>query len=693
MMLRKFARLTRVAGRVVEPLEKRCLLSATVISQIPGETIAAGSTPAPISLSTYFDDRTITPGDTLVDIQTNLPAPNNLIPLLLTDAATPKTVANFLKYVNSGEYNNTIFHRSIPQFIVQGGGDTTTGSQIQSFGDIPGESSTATLTNTPGTIAMALSSGPDTGSDEWFFNLVNNNGSSPPYNINLNDTSDGGPFTAFGSVVYNGMSALNAIAAFPTVDGTSITQEWQNLPLQNFSGASGSAISELPANNQFIIINPAVDPLRGLTYSASSSDSSIVSTSISAGSLTLTPIASTGTANITVMATDLGGGTASSTFTVTLGNVTPPPPPPPPVLFSATVGAGAAKSMTYIDADGTTGVITLKGGGTATVEFNGTDLSQTTTKTGIEIVGAGQSVADISTTGTTAASVLTLLTKGGTKEVNVGGLGTSSLKSFVGTGVTLTGDVTASGSIGTLTIAGAQSGTVSAASLGTAAVSGDFSDNLTLTAGGVSLARFTAASVSAGTWTIAGSVGALNVNKEDLSATISAASITKLQVKGNLNAATVDLTSAGDDINSLAITGSITGSLINGAGVIGVMSALSLVNSEIYAGVGNLTTGQILPDSFTDFVHDESIKSVRLKITPGSNSFSNSAIAAANIGTLSLGTVPTGAPGVAADTVGVLSATTNKRFSVRKITVSTDLATILTKDGVSAATDSFLALF
>src|ERR1019366_3109357 len=294
MMPFRIARLIRVAGRCVETLENRCLLSATLLSQVPGETIPAGTTPAPITLSTYFDDPTITPGDTLVDIQTNLPAPNNLIPLLLTDSATPKTVANFLQYVNSGEYNNTIIHRSVPQFIIQGGGDTTTGSQIQSLGSIPGESSTATLTNTPGTIAMALSTGPNSGSDEWFFNLVNNNGSAAPYHVNLNDTSDGGPFTAFGSVLYNGMAVLNTIAALPTVDGSSISGEWPNLPLQNYAGASGSTIVQLPANNQFIIINPSVDPLRGLTYSASSSDPSVLSAAVSRGSLTLTRIVTNG---------------------------------------------------------------------------------------------------------------------------------------------------------------------------------------------------------------------------------------------------------------------------------------------------------------------------------------------------------------------------------------------------------------
>jgi hypothetical protein len=362
----------------------------------------------------------------------------------------------------------------------------------------------------------------------------------------------------------------------------------------------------------------------------------------------------------------------------------------PPPSFSTTVGTGAAKSITYTDADGTTGVITLKGPGTATVQFNGTDLSQTTTRTGVDVVGAGQSVASIDTTGTSTASILTITTKGGTKAVNVAGLTTTSLKSFIAANVTLTGNLNATGSITTLTLAGAQGGTVNAASLGNVVVSGDFSDGLTLTNAGVSLNRFTAASVNSGTWNISGSVNSLDVSRQNLGATISAASITVLQVKGSLSTPGLDLTSTGDDINTLTVTGSISASLINASGDIGSITAQSLVSSEIYAGVGNLTTGQNLPDSVTDFTAIDSIKSLRLKITPGGNSFSNSAIAAASLGSLSLGTVPTGAPGIAAEDITSLTGVSNKRFSIRDITSSTDLASIFTKDGISIATADLL---
>ena len=80
----------------VETLEIRRLLSATLESQIPAESLNAGSgAAAPITLSNFFNDPTVISGDTVVDIQTNLPAPDNNIVLMLTDAATPITVNGF----------------------------------------------------------------------------------------------------------------------------------------------------------------------------------------------------------------------------------------------------------------------------------------------------------------------------------------------------------------------------------------------------------------------------------------------------------------------------------------------------------------------------------------------------------------------------------------------------------------------
>src|SRR5476649_1219684 len=81
----------------------------------------------------------------------------------------PKSVANFLKYVSSGQYNGTIFHRVIPGFMIQGGGFTTGLTEKPTSAPIPLESRSG-LKNEAGTIAMARTSDPDSATDQFFIN-------------------------------------------------------------------------------------------------------------------------------------------------------------------------------------------------------------------------------------------------------------------------------------------------------------------------------------------------------------------------------------------------------------------------------------------------------------------------------------------------------------------------------------------
>ncbi len=300
----------------MQVLEPRCLFSVTANGQIPVESLSGGQTAQPIDVSNYF-----TVGGTIVDLQTNLTGANTDIPLLLTDAATPITVANFLQYVNSGEYANTIIHRSVPGFVIQGGGYTTDGTHIVTNGTIAGESSTETLKNTTGTITMALTSaGPGSATSEWFINLGDNNGTrSTP---NLDDTSDSGPFTVFGSVIENGMATVNAIANLPIVDDSSVAN-WDTLPVQG-SETNGSTLSSVPASD-LVTINPVIST-NSLTYSVVSSNPSLVTATMTNGQLSLTALkaGSGGASVITVTATDLGGNTTTQTFAVTVANdITP----------------------------------------------------------------------------------------------------------------------------------------------------------------------------------------------------------------------------------------------------------------------------------------------------------------------------------------------------------------------------------
>jgi peptidyl-prolyl cis-trans isomerase A (cyclophilin A) len=136
----------------------------------------------------------------------------------LYNAATPLNVANFLNYVTSDRYDGTFIHRSIPDFVIQGGGYTynasnNTAPHIAQFPMVQNEFG---ISNLRGTIAMAKlpppeeggppNGGPNSATSEWFFNLDNNAS-------NL-DGQNGG-FTVFGRVVGAGMTVVDSIAALP----------------------------------------------------------------------------------------------------------------------------------------------------------------------------------------------------------------------------------------------------------------------------------------------------------------------------------------------------------------------------------------------------------------------------------------------------------------------------------------------
>lgn len=165
----------------------------------------------------------------------------------LYDNATPTTVANFLDYVNNGAYTSSIVHRSVPGFVVQGGGyrfDLTWPAT-----DIPAN---AAITNEPefsnvrGTIAMAKTSQPNSATNEWFINLDDNS-------ANL-DVQNAG-FTVFGEVVGNGMDVVDAIAALQRFNFGSPFNE---LPLRN--APNGDPVTDdLVIVTEVIVFDSTVD--------------------------------------------------------------------------------------------------------------------------------------------------------------------------------------------------------------------------------------------------------------------------------------------------------------------------------------------------------------------------------------------------------------------------------------------------
>ncbi len=160
----------------------------------------------------------------------------------LFERQTPGTVANFLRYIDSGAYTQGIFHRSVPGFVIQGGGfsvaDSDTGakvSPVDTFDPIKNEFG---ISNTRGTVAMAKMGGdPDSATGQWFVSLADNS-------ANL-DSQNGG-FTVFAKILYDGMAVFDAIATLQRVNfGGALT----TTPTINFDAA------QVPRVDNFVVIS------------------------------------------------------------------------------------------------------------------------------------------------------------------------------------------------------------------------------------------------------------------------------------------------------------------------------------------------------------------------------------------------------------------------------------------------------
>jgi peptidyl-prolyl cis-trans isomerase A (cyclophilin A) len=160
----------------------------------------------------------------------------------LYDNDTPETVANFLNYVENGEYTDSIFHRSVTDFVVQSGGfRTDLNSQVSSIPTNPSVVNEPVFSNLRGTISMAkLGNSPNSATSQWFINLSDNSADL--------DAANGG-FTAFGEVTGTGMSVIDSLAALPTFGFQAPLNE---LPLRNFT--STDFASQVPVDNTHLVI-------------------------------------------------------------------------------------------------------------------------------------------------------------------------------------------------------------------------------------------------------------------------------------------------------------------------------------------------------------------------------------------------------------------------------------------------------
>lgn len=140
--------------------------------------------------------------NTIIEMKTSL----GVIEIELYDDKAPVTVENFNHYIKSDFYNGTIFHRVIPEFMIQGGGMTKDLQEKETANTILNESSNGLL-NERGTIAMARRNDANSASSQFFINLKDNDF--------LNKSARNPGYAVFGKVT-KGMDIVDKISKVPT---------------------------------------------------------------------------------------------------------------------------------------------------------------------------------------------------------------------------------------------------------------------------------------------------------------------------------------------------------------------------------------------------------------------------------------------------------------------------------------------
>jgi cyclophilin family peptidyl-prolyl cis-trans isomerase len=151
------------------------------------------------------------------------------IKIELFEDKSPITVKNFLSYVDDKFYDGTVFHRVIPDFMVQGGGFESGMKQKKTKDPIKNESGNG-LSNTAGTLAMARTNDPNSATSQFFINVGDNSRLD----------KFGGGYCVFGKVI-DGMDVVNKIKGVKTgtkkqkieVDGKEVEVPHQNVPVDD----------------------------------------------------------------------------------------------------------------------------------------------------------------------------------------------------------------------------------------------------------------------------------------------------------------------------------------------------------------------------------------------------------------------------------------------------------------------------
>jgi len=287
-------------GAMLEQLEPRIMLSAApVVDNAIGDAELTSGQQITVDLFETFDD-----DETVFKFDSNM----GDVDVLMYEGDCPATVENFRKYIRADAYDNTIIHRSMANFVLQGGGfnydyvgDFWNIEQLVNlFDPVVNEYQHS---NTAGTIAMAKVGGdPNSATSQWFFNLGDNS-------ANL-DNQNGG-FTVFGEVLDAGMAdVINPMAAVPVYDAGA---PLDTLPLRNYV----NSLTQLTDNNYLVLYDIYET---SMTYSITGNTNPNLATPTinpATGQLSVTAAQGVvGQSDITITAADREGKTVSDTFTI-----------------------------------------------------------------------------------------------------------------------------------------------------------------------------------------------------------------------------------------------------------------------------------------------------------------------------------------------------------------------------------------
>ncbi len=286
-----------------------CIMQAQsrpfVVQRMPDRTVGANAPAFTIDLKQHFGLPSVT--NQVVQFSTS----SGIINVEMLPQSAPNHVTNFLSYVNAGAYTNSIIHRTAlfqeVRAIIQGGGYLATAYPPPLIARNAPIALEVNAANSRGTLAAARTSAPISATSEWFFNVVDNTTTLGP--------SNNGGYSVFGRALDGSLPVIDAIAAFPRYSGGGLTE----LPLRNYTGGNPNANTYILVNSVTpVSIYPGDSALSVLTFTTTTNNSAVATSSLNASTLTVTPGSQVGTASISVQATDSNGNFALSAFKLTL---------------------------------------------------------------------------------------------------------------------------------------------------------------------------------------------------------------------------------------------------------------------------------------------------------------------------------------------------------------------------------------